>query len=138
MPDRATVWGLPGALSMNVIWALSAPAPNGMNVISNVHEAPTATLWPLQVSELCVKLLLTAPVSAELKIPSGALPLFVIVRVWELRWPTNAARFSGLGLKDTAGAGVGPVVSTTEYVLVWETLSPLLSDAVTVKVWVPS
>jgi hypothetical protein len=80
VPSRATVCGLPAALSAMVRLALRAPAAAGVNVTDNAHAVPAASVLGLS-GQVVVrpKSAALVPVSDRLEIDSGAEPEFVIV-----------------------------------------------------------
>ena len=109
VPDRATVCGLPAALSVTESIAERLPAAVGVKVILKVHELPASSELPqVPVSE---KSPLFVPVTDVPVIVSVFVPVLVsVMEPVELlvptTWPGNA---SEEGAKVTAGAIPVPV-----------------------------
>ena len=75
VPVRATVCGLPVALSVTVIDPLRAPPAVGVKITEMVQFAPAATEAPH------VLVWLKSPLATMLVIDKGAVPVFVSVTV---------------------------------------------------------
>jgi hypothetical protein len=82
VPVRATVCGLPAALSDALRVALRVPLAEGVKVTLMGHVASAATELPHVL--VSAKSPALAPVSMMLVMLSGAPPLFVIVTAWAL------------------------------------------------------
>jgi hypothetical protein len=78
VPDRATVCGLPVALSDTLMLALRAPIAIGVKVTMIVQLEPSASEVPQLF--VCVKSVLLPVIETELMF-KGAVPLFVRVVV---------------------------------------------------------
>jgi hypothetical protein len=81
VPERATVCGLPGALSVILTEAVRLPVTKGLKVTLAVQSAPGASelLHPL----LRRKSAASGPVTLTLAIVKVALPVLVSVTLWE-------------------------------------------------------
>ena len=79
VPVSPTDCGLPGALSVNVNDAVSAPVALGVNVTLTEQVALTATIAPLQLLALIAKSKELAPLTPTPLIDRLALPLFVTI-----------------------------------------------------------
>ena len=79
VPERATLCGLPGALSLTLTFALRLPVAVGLKLAVIVHVAFTAS--DAGQSFDCAKSLGFVPVSVTPLIVSGAVPLFRSVEV---------------------------------------------------------
>jgi hypothetical protein len=79
VPERATACGLPEALSVIAIDAVSALATEGVKITPIAQFAPAATLVPQLL--LCAKSLGFVPVSPMLLTLRAALPVLLKVMV---------------------------------------------------------
>src|SRR5439155_5732530 len=89
-PDRATLCGLPGALSVMVKAPERLPPPVGVKVTLMVQLAPAARLEPQVL--VSAKSAASAPETAMLEIARLALPVLVSLTLWaELAVPAISA-----------------------------------------------
>src|SRR5207237_2751834 len=83
LPLKATVCGLPVALSVILTLALRVPVAVGVKVALMVQEAPAASVLELLGHVLVwAKSALLVPVRAMLLMVRAAVPLLVNVTVW--------------------------------------------------------
>jgi hypothetical protein len=109
LPLRATVCGLPEALSVIDTLALRVPVAVGVKVTLIVQFDPAASvLDPLGHVLVCAKSPLLVPVKPMLLMVKAALPLLVNVTVWAALVVLTCwlPKLKLVGLNVTAGAGV--------------------------------
>ena len=82
VPLKATVWGLPAALSEKASEAVRAPAVEGVNVTATVHVPLGASVAPVHESALLAKSLAFVPLIATLKKVRLTVPVLVTVSVF--------------------------------------------------------
>jgi len=110
VPVSEIVCGLPAALSVSEMLAVSVPVPDGVNVTEIVQLAPALSNVPHVFD--CEKSPECAPVIAIPAIESEADPTFVTVTVCGvLEVPTVwLANVNVVGLNETAGAVFAPPI----------------------------
>lgn len=99
VPVRLTVWGLPGALSLNDKVPVRVPCAVGVNVTLTVHFLPTSNVAPQVVFEIA-----KSPLALVLAILSVAVPALVSVTFFAaLVVPTGVfAKVREVGVKLTS------------------------------------
>jgi hypothetical protein len=107
VPERATVRGLPVALSVIVTAPVRPPAAVGVNVTLMVQEAPAASEVPQAF--VCAK----SPVATMPEIASGAVPVLESVTVWAAEVvPTSCpVKVSDVGESAAVGAVTASVAA---------------------------
>ena len=110
LPLRATVCGLPLALSVMLTLALRVPVAVGVKVTLMVQEAPAANVLELLGQVLVwAKSPLLVPLRPILLMVRAALPLLVSVTAWAALVVLTCwlLKLRLLGLRLTAGDGAG-------------------------------
>jgi hypothetical protein len=108
VPDKATLWGLSGALSFTCTLALRAPVVEGLNVTEMVQLEPAASVEaPFGQLSVSVKSLTLLPPTPMLLIDRSEVPeFFSVTDCAALVDPTDCEPNDRLpGDNDTAGPG---------------------------------
>jgi hypothetical protein len=130
VPDSATAWGLPEALSVIESVAARAPIAAGVNVTLMVHFALAASVaFAAGHVFVCEKSPLFVPLIAMLEIVSGAVPLFVSVTLCAVLAVVMSCPGKGRGLGDKVTAGATPVPVKLTVCGLFAALSVIETDA---------